>query len=96
MNYSLTKTDIAKEKEKSVLLTAWRRLFPLMAEEGRAVTIAIIAILVNSAAALVVPILIAHIVDVYIVNKNFPGVLMFSGWLLVIFICKRIRQRVMD
>ena len=86
MNYSLTKTDIEKEKDKGVLSTAWKRLIPLMAEEKRAVTIAIIAILITSAATLAVPIIIAHIVDTYIVTKNFGGVLSFSGILLVIFL----------
>ena len=86
MNYSLTRTDIKKEKEKGVLSTAWRRLIPLMAEENRAVTIAIIAIIVSSAATLVVPLIIAHIVDVYVVSKNYSGVMHFSGLLFVIFL----------
>ena len=86
MDYSLTKTDIAKEKEKGVLSTAWKRLVPLMAEEGRVVTLAMIAILVTSATALVVPILIAHIVDVYFINKDFHGIMIFSGILAIIFI----------
>src|ERR1035437_3818720 len=86
MNYSLTKTDIAKEKEKSVLTTAWLRLVPLMAQERNSVVISIIAILISSAVSLVVPIIVAHIVDVYIVGKNFHGVLLFSGLLAVIFI----------
>ena len=86
MNYSLTKTDIKKEKEKGVLSTAWKRLVPLMAEEGGAVTIAIVAILISSVATLVVPILIAHIVDVYMVGKNFHGVVFFAGILLLIFL----------
>jgi len=86
MDYSLTKTDIAKEKQKGVLITAWRRLLPLMAEEGKPVIIAIIAILLTSAATLVVPIIIAHIVDVYMINKDFHGVLIFSGWLFSVFI----------
>jgi len=86
MNYSLTKTDIAKEKDKSVLSTAWRRLVPLMAEEKKSVLIALFATLINSAVALVVPIMVAHIVDVYMVNKNFSGVLAFSGVLFIIFI----------
>ncbi|NTW14551.1 MAG: ABC transporter ATP-binding protein [Candidatus Moranbacteria bacterium] len=86
MSYSLTKTDIAREKEKSVLSTAWKRLVPLMREEGRAVSIAIVATLVNSAAALVVPIIIAHAVDDYMVSKDFHGVLVLSGILLVIFL----------
>ena len=88
MNYSLTKTDIEKEKQKGVLYTAWRRLVPLMAEERRPVTIAIIAILVSAAATLIVPIIIAHIVDVYIVTKNFHGVLLFSGLLIHYFYCR--------
>ena len=87
MDYSLTKTDIEKEKEKGVLATAWRRLVPLMAEEKRPVIIAIIAILVSSTVSLVVPIIIAHIVDVYIVGKNFHGVLLFSGLLGRYFYC---------
>jgi len=86
MNYSLAKTDIAKEKEKGVLATAFRRLLPLMAEEKRAVLFALGAILVTSAAALAVPWLIARIVDVYIANKDLGGVMFFSGVLFVIFI----------
>ncbi len=85
MNYSLTKTDIEREKEKGVLATAWRRLVPLMKEEGQAVTIALIAILVNAATTLVVPLIIAHIIDVYIVSKDFHGVLVFSGLLFAVF-----------
>lgn len=86
MDYSLTKTDIEKEKKKGVLATAWRRLVPLLAEEGRPVVIAIIAILFTSAATLIVPIIIAHIVDTYIITKNFSGVLLYSGLLAGIFI----------
>jgi ATP-binding cassette subfamily B protein len=86
MNYSLTKTDIEKEKQKGVLTTAWHRLVPLMAEEKRTVAIAIIAILVSAATTLIVPIIIAHIVDVYFLAKNFQGVLLFSGLLFIVFI----------
>ncbi len=86
MDYSLTKTDLEKEKQKGVLSTAWRRLVPLMAEEKRSVIISITAILVSSAVSLIVPIVIAHIVDKYITSKNFQGVLSFSGILAVIFV----------
>ncbi len=86
MNYSLTKTDIEKEKQKGVLQTAWRRLLPLLAAEKRAVTIAVVAILVNSATSLLAPIIIAHIVDKFITQKNLHGVLLFSGLLAVLFI----------
>jgi ATP-binding cassette subfamily B protein len=85
-DYSLNKTDIAKEKEKGVLVTAWRRLVPLMKEEGNAVAIAFVAIFVSSATMLIVPILIGHIVDVYFQSKNFHGVLFFSSILALVFI----------
>src|SRR5512133_727398 len=86
MNYSLAKTDLDKEKEKGVLKTAWRRLLPLMAEEKRVVFYALVAILVTSAASLAVPVLIARVVDVFIVKKNFHGVLVYSGILFAIFV----------
>jgi len=86
MDYSLTKTDIEKEKQKGVLATAWHRLIPLMSEEKRPVTISIIAIFISAAVSLSSPVIIAHIVDTYIATKNFHGVLMFSGLLAVIFI----------
>ena len=85
-DYSLNKTDIAKEKEKGVLSTAWRRLIPLMKEEGWFVTIALVAILISSAATLVVPIIIGHIVDIYFLSKNFHGVLVFSAILAGVYI----------
>ena len=90
MNYSLAKTDIKKEHEKGVLITAWRRLLPLLAEEGRSVTLALIAILVSSAAILVVPIFVARAVDVYMINKDFYGVLITAAILLVIFVAQLI------
>jgi ATP-binding cassette subfamily B protein len=85
-NYSLKKTDIDKEKDKGVLITAWRRLIPLMAKEGKSVTIALLAILVSSVTTLVVPIIIGHIVDKYIQNKNFSGVVLYSSILAGIYI----------
>jgi len=85
-DYSLNKTDIAKEKEKGVLITAWKRLVPLMKEEGSSVILALISILISSASMLVVPILIGHIVDVYLQSKNFHGVLVFSSILSLVFI----------
>jgi ATP-binding cassette subfamily B protein len=85
-DYSLNKTDIAKEKEKGVLVTAWKRLVPLMKEEGSSVTIAFIAIFISSAATLIVPIIIGHIVDVYLQSKNFHGVLVFSSILAAVYV----------
>ncbi len=84
-NYALTKADQDKEKEKGVLGTAWRRLVPLMATEKKSVLIALAAIFINSASTLIAPTLIARSVDTYIAGKDFGGVLMYAGILLVVF-----------
>ncbi len=86
MNYKLATADDKKEQEKGVLGTAWRRLIPLMRGEGRAISIAIVAILINSIATLIAPTLIAHVIDVYIANKNWDGVSKYSLMLAGIFI----------
>ncbi|MGH7175578.1 MAG: ABC transporter ATP-binding protein, partial [Minisyncoccia bacterium] len=83
MNYKLKSADAAAEREKGVLMTAVRRLLPLMKEEGRAVAIALVAILFSSGATLLAPVLIARTVDRYITTKDFHGVLVYSGILLV-------------
>jgi len=85
MNYSLAKTDNKKEKEKSVLKTMRQRLFPLLKEEGRSVTIAMVAIFIDAVVSLLIPFLIAHIVDFFIVGKDFHGVVSFSWWLVLLF-----------
>jgi ATP-binding cassette subfamily B protein len=86
MNYKLKSADAAAEREKGVLGTAVRRLLPLMREEKGAVIIALIAIFVSAGATLLAPTIIAHTVDQYIVNKQFSGVLEFSGILLAVYI----------
>ncbi len=85
-NYRLRKADEANEREKGVLGTAVRRLLPLMKEEKRSVAIALVAIFFTSAATLLAPVIIAHTVDTYIQNKDFGGVLGFSGLLLLIYV----------
>jgi ATP-binding cassette subfamily B protein len=86
MNYKLKAADAVQEREKGVLGTAVRRLLPLMKEEGRSVAIALGAILVSSASLLIAPVIIAYTVDHYIVTKDFHGVLVWSGVLLLVYI----------
>lgn len=85
-DYKLKTADAAKEREKGVIGTAVRRLVPLMAGEGKAVILSIGAILVSAASTLLAPVIIAHTVDRYIRSKDFNGVLLFSGLLLVIYV----------
>lgn len=86
MNYRLSSKTDEKDKQQSVLRTALSRLVPLMAKEGKSVTVALIAIFVTSAVTLVSPVVIAHTIDTYIVNKDFAGVLYFSGLLALVYL----------
>jgi ATP-binding cassette subfamily B protein len=86
MNYKLNIADSQKEKEKGVLGTAIKRLVPLMKGEGRGATVALIAMLVNSGASLLAPVIIAHTIDTFIAQKDFGGVVQFSLLLLGIYI----------
>ncbi len=85
MNYKLNQADLAKENDKSVLGTAWKRLVPLMAKERQSMVFAVIAILLSSVATLVAPMLIAHVIDQYIQTKDYSGIATYTGVLLVIF-----------
>ncbi len=82
MNYRLNTTD---KEAKVSLLGALHRLAPLMQGESHNLVVVCFAILVNSGSALIAPILIGHAVDQYIVGKNFHGVLVYSGYLFVVF-----------
>ncbi|HVM73277.1 MAG TPA: ABC transporter ATP-binding protein [Candidatus Paceibacterota bacterium] len=86
MNYKLSKSDDAKEREKGVVTTALRRLVPLLLTEWRSVSIALAAILISSTTTLVAPAIIAHIVDTYIRTNDFAGVLDFSALLFVVYL----------
>ncbi len=86
MNYKLNKADQAKEREKGVLGTAWRRLVPLMIEEKLTVTIALVAIALSSAASLIAPALIARAIDGPITHGDWGGVMRYAGLLLAVYL----------
>lgn len=84
MNYALTK--IGQESKKTSTFAALKKLLSLMVEDKPRLVLAFIAILINSALNLAAPILVGHAVDTYIVTKQFHGVLVISGILLVVFL----------
>src|SRR6185369_15616767 len=69
------------------VITALKRLAPVMADEKRSVTLAFTAIIVTSVSSLVGPVIISHTIDTYIEGGNFNGVLLFSAILLGVNIC---------
>lgn len=69
--------------------SAWgtlQSLLPLLAGEQRILLYAAGATLVNTAINLTAPLIIAHVIDTYIVTRQFSGVLLFAGILLLLYI----------
>ncbi len=83
MNYAL-KDD--KNKKNASTWQAVKSLWPMLAGERSILGYAGLATLANSTITLVAPLLIAHIVDTYIVSKQFSGVLMFALILLGLYL----------
>jgi ATP-binding cassette subfamily B protein len=84
MNYRLSTAD-AKQKRAS-LGPAMRRMLPLVAEERRPITIALVAVLATSAVTLTAPYLIGRTVDQYISHGDFSGVLRNGAILLGLYL----------
>ncbi|MES2930486.1 MAG: ABC transporter ATP-binding protein [Patescibacteria group bacterium] len=84
MNYTLK--TFQKGDRSTTVGGAVQSLRPLLSDEGRAIGISLVAVVINSAANLLSPFLIAHIVDTYIAEKNFHGVLVYSGVLLAVYL----------
>lgn len=85
MNYALN-TNTIKGERKSGIVSVIASLWPLLLTEKKKLTYAFIAIILNSALTLAAPLLIGHIIDTYITQKDFSGILIFSGILLLVYI----------
>ncbi|MCX6714480.1 MAG: ABC transporter ATP-binding protein [Candidatus Uhrbacteria bacterium] len=83
MNYEL---NAEQNKKKLSTLAGVRSLWPYLADERGILLFAALATIANSAINLSAPLLIAHVVDTYIVAKQFHGVLLYAGILLVLYI----------
>ncbi len=84
MNYSLSNTQ--DESKRDGVLAALKKLWPLMLEERGKLILAFIAILINSGLTILAPVMIGHTVDTYIITRDFHGVLIYSGLLLLVFL----------
>lgn len=83
MNYNLN--HLSEHQEKQSTYKALKRLLKLISAERRNLWLALITILVNSGLLLLGPLLVGHTIDAYIRTKQFDGVLMFGGILLVMY-----------
>ena len=84
MNYNLNELFGAKEQKKSTL-AALKKLIDLIQEEKRTISLAMVIIFINAGLSLVGPYLIGHTIDTYIQSKQYHGVILFSGILLVMY-----------
>ncbi|RLJ80404.1 ABC transporter ATP-binding protein [Pedobacter alluvionis] len=83
MNYNLNQLSARQEKQSTY--KALKSLLKLISAERKNLRLALIAILVNSGLLLLGPLLVGHTVDTYIRTKQFHGVLIFGGILLVMY-----------
>lgn len=85
MNYNLDKKS-AQGKKKRPLLASLKKLVAIISDERRNLTIAFIAISVNAALSLAGAYVIGYTIDNYVQNKDYQGVLLFSGILLTMYV----------
>ncbi|MES3030819.1 MAG: ABC transporter ATP-binding protein [Patescibacteria group bacterium] len=67
-------------------LKTFAKLWPMMKDEKRDIIIAFFAVIATSALSLIGPLGIGYTIDHYIIPRDFSGVLVASGILLVIFL----------
>lgn len=83
MKYNLNQLNSGREKQSTY--KALKSLLKLISTEHKNLWLALIAILVNSGLLLLGPLLVGHTIDTYIRTKQFHGVLIFGGILLVMY-----------
>ena len=84
MDYTLTTTK--GEEKKKTLGSAWESLAPLLASQKKNITIALVSVVISSAANLLTPVLIARVIDTAIAQKDFTLVMQYAGFLLVVYL----------
>ena len=85
-NYNLTAIAAENEPKKNGMLASAKKLWPLMQDEKKTLAGAFVAILVNSILTLFAPLLMAYVINTYFINKDFHGVLVYSGILLGMYL----------
>lgn len=85
MNYNLY--DIQKEEEQQNKSSSpIKKMFQLIGGERKNLFFAFLAIIANAGATLLGPLLVGYTIDDYIKTKDMHGVLVYSGFLLIIYL----------
>ncbi len=85
MNYDLNQYPETRTGKLPVIASL-KKLFTIISSERRNVTFAFAAILINAGLSLLGPYLVGYTIDTYIQAKNYHGVLLFAGILLVMYL----------
>jgi ATP-binding cassette, subfamily B, bacterial len=85
MNYNLNQ-QADKAEQKLGGLASLRKLVKIIGQERRNLTIAFSAIFMNAGLSLLGPYLIGYTIDNFIQTKEYHGVLLYAGILLVLYI----------
>ena len=85
MNYNLNELQSAA-KGRTNTYAALKKLLHMIADERRSLFLAFIAIIITSGLNLLGPLLIGYTIDHYVQTRQFHGVLVYSGILLVIYL----------
>ncbi|MFD2288148.1 ATP-binding cassette domain-containing protein [Pedobacter petrophilus] len=83
MNYNLNQLTEGQEKQSTY--QALKRLLKFISSERKNLIFALITILINAGLLLLGPLLVGHTIDKYIRTKQFHGVLVFGGILLLMY-----------
>jgi ATP-binding cassette subfamily B protein len=85
MNYNLNRPS-EKAAKKLPVLASLRKLITIISGERRNLIVAFGAILLNAGLSLLGPYLIGYTIDTYVQAKNYHGVLLFAGILLIMYV----------
>jgi ATP-binding cassette subfamily B protein len=87
MKYTLTNTSPEQDLNPTMgIRTAVKKLWPLLKPETGRMLIALLAILANAGLTIWAPILTGHAVDRYLLHRDYHGVLVYTGYILLTFI----------
>jgi ATP-binding cassette, subfamily B, bacterial len=85
MSFNLNITEPVSAK-RAKTFASLRKLLIILADEKRSLVLALSTILVNSLLTLFSPLLIGYTIDHYIETKQYHGVLVYSGILLIMYV----------
>ena len=85
MNYDLNQASVRNGRKKSGFASL-RKLVALIQDEHKNLRLAFVAIFINAGFNLLGPYLIGYTIDNYIQTKQYHGVLIFAGILLVLYV----------